>query len=274
MSLIQIDESTCKKDALCAKECPAVIIQLKDKDSFPQMVEGGEALCLHCGHCVAVCPHDAFHHISVPQEKSPLLVKELALGSEQATQFLRSRRSIRRFKNKPVEQETIQSLIDTARYAPTGSNSQLINWTVHTDQEKIDQIIKLTVDHMREVVNSGDKSKMAPYMPFVIAAYDAGRNPVTHYAPVLLFASAPGGYRNGVVDVSITLSYLELAALSSGVGTCWLGIITFAAQSSEALRKEIGLPPDHKYFYGMVMGYPKYKYHRMPERNPAVIQWR
>lgn len=43
MELLQIDENKCKKDGLCAAECPPAIIKLEDKESFPRMVFGAPA---------------------------------------------------------------------------------------------------------------------------------------------------------------------------------------------------------------------------------------
>ena len=60
MTLFTIDPEKCKRDGICVNECPARIIVQADKDSVPSLVEGGEALCINCGHCVAVCPHEAF----------------------------------------------------------------------------------------------------------------------------------------------------------------------------------------------------------------------
>ena len=47
MSLITIDSEKCKRDGICVRECPAAIIKLKDKESLPQLVKGGEDFCLH-----------------------------------------------------------------------------------------------------------------------------------------------------------------------------------------------------------------------------------
>ena len=274
MSLITIDESKCKKDGLCVQECPAAILRQRDKDSFPSMISRGVQACLLCGHCVAVCPQGALHHEKIPMENCPPMVQELMINQEQAVQFLRSRRSIRRFKNKPVEKETIRFLIDTARYAPTGSNSQLVTWTVHTDEQKIREIADSTINWMREAVESSGSSPLASYLPMIIAAYDAGINSITHGAPCLIFASTPGTYDNGMVDLSIALSYLELAAVSAGLGTCWLGLITRALKYYAPLQQMIGLPEGHTNFYPMVLGYPKFKYHYLPERKPANIFWK
>jgi ferredoxin len=125
MGLLIIDESKCKKDGICARECPMVIIKLKDGNGFSEMVPGGEGICNACGHCVAICPNGALSHVNVPIEKSPLIEKELEISKEQGVQFLRSRRSVRFFKKQAVEKEKIERLIDIARYAPSGGNLQL-----------------------------------------------------------------------------------------------------------------------------------------------------
>jgi nitroreductase/NAD-dependent dihydropyrimidine dehydrogenase PreA subunit len=274
MSLIKIDETKCKKDGLCVQECPAAIIKQRDKESCPVMLPIGEQACLLCGHCVAICPHGALDHVNIPMEVSPSISKELSITHEQAVQFVRSRRSIRRFKKKPVEKETIQRIIDNARYAPTGGNSQLVRWTVHTDEAKIKTMADLTIDWMRQAVASDSDNTLPSYIPMIIAAYDAGVNSITHDAPCVVFASAPGIYENGMVDLSIALSYFELISVSAGLGTCWLGLITRALKFSEPLKEMVGPPKSHTHFYPMVLGYPKFKYHRLPERKPANINWK
>lgn len=274
MTLIRIDETRCKRDGLCVKECPAAIINQADQDSVPQMVPQGAQACLLCGHCVAVCPHGALQHVNIPMEKSPKISKDLTISQAQAAQFLRTRRSIRRFKNKPVEQETVQFLIDHARYAPTGGNSQLVTWTVHLGVEKLKRISDLTVEWMKAALASEMGSQLPPYFPMIVAAYDAGINAITQGAPCLVIASAPGKYDNGMVDLSIALSYFELMATASGLGTCWLGLIARALKFFKPLMEAIGLPEGHTHFYPMVLGYPQFKYHRLPERKPAKIYWK
>jgi len=274
MTLIRIDETRCKKDGFCVQVCPAAIIKQTDEESVPEMISQGALSCLRCGHCVAVCPHDALHHENIPMEHSPRIQKALTITKAQASQFLRTRRSIRRYKNKPVDKETIQSLIDAARYAPTGGNSQLVTWTVHTDKAKLKNMADLTIAWMKAVLASDEGKQMPPYFPRFVEAYDAGRNTVTHNAPCLVVASAPGYYANGMVDLSIALSYFELMAVAVGMGTCWMGLISRALKMSEPLKQAIGLPESHTNFFPMVLGYPKFTYRRLPERKPATIFWK
>ena len=273
MGLLIIDETKCKKDGICARECPMVIIKLKDGNGFPEMVPGGESICNNCGHCVAICPNGALSHVSVPIEKSPLIEKELEISEEQAVQFLRSRRSVRFFKQQPVEKEKLQRLIEIARYAPSGGNVQLVEWMVFTDAERIKEIAELTVEWMRKLVAKAPP--MVPtYFPLMISAWDMGYNSVTWSAPALIVASASKEAATGMVDVSLALCYLELAAQNFGLGTCWAGVVEGALQGSAEVRESVGLPDGHPYHFPMMVGYPKRKYCRLPERKAPKISWK
>ncbi len=46
MSLLTVDQEKCKRDGICAEVCPVGIIELKDKDAFPSLVDGGDKLCI------------------------------------------------------------------------------------------------------------------------------------------------------------------------------------------------------------------------------------
>lgn len=274
MSLIEIDAALCKKDGFCVSDCPAVILRQADKDSIPEMIPGKEANCLVCGHCVAVCPHGAFNHRQVPLESCLPIEKSNTVSRDQAVQFLRSRRSIRHFKQKTPSRKEIQELIEIARYAPTGGNTQEVSWTVFYNRDDLVTIAGLTIDWMREAVETPPPEGAAPYYPLLISAWDAGLEVITRNAPVLLIASCPGGRRNSMVDLSIALAYLELAALPLGLGTCWAGLVQAALLHSAELQAFIGLPEDHTAHYPMMLGFPKYRYHRLPERKAPPITWR
>jgi len=271
MGLLVVDENKCKKDGICAAECPMAIIKLKDGPGFPQIVPGGEPFCITCGHCVAVCPHGALSHTQVPLEDSPPIKKELTINTEQAVQFLRARRSIRFFKNQPVDKAKIRQLIELARYAPTGSNAQEVEWLVVNDPVKIRKFAEQTVDWMRALLQKNPQAPAASYLPLIVAAWDAGYDAVLRSAPCLVVASAPEASGTGMVDISLALCYLELAATTFGLGTCWAGLLQGALLASSPLREAIGIPAGHTHHYPMMLGYPKARYFRLPERKPPKI---
>jgi len=273
MGLLRIDEEKCKRDEFCVRECPTAIIRLSKNEGIPEIVPGGEGNCLDCGHCVAVCPHDALSHVRIKIEDCPLIRKELQVNEEQALQFLRSRRSVRRFLDKPVEREKIQRLIEGARYSPTAGNSQLVQWLVLTDKKRIAEIAAMTVDWLREVLKDPRIAEASPYLPMVIAAWDAGNDSVLRGTPALIVASAPKEAINGTVDLTIALSYLDLLAPAMGLGTCWAGLLQAALLSSSAIYRAVGIPDRHPHHYPMMLGYPELRYYRLPQRRAPKIRF-
>jgi len=271
MGLLIIDENLCERDGFCARECPAAIIRLPEDDGFPEIVKGGEAGCIRCGHCVAACPHGALSHADVSLQSSPEIQEALKVNEAQAEQFLRSRRSVRVFKDKPVEKEKIQRLIEIARYAPTGGNSQMIEWLAITDKLRMKKIAGLTIDWLRQVVKDPAVAAASPYLPMIVAAWDAGYDSVLRNAPAVVLASAPKEAINGQVDLTIALTYLDLTAPTLGLGTCWAGLLQGALLNVPSLKEEVGMPVDHPHHYPMMLGYNDIEYYRMPERKKPKI---
>jgi nitroreductase/NAD-dependent dihydropyrimidine dehydrogenase PreA subunit len=271
MSLLSIDTSKCKRDGLCAKDCPAVIIRLPQK-GFPEILPGFEQACLECGHCVAVCPHDALSHERIPMAQSPVIQEDLQITDAQSVQFLRSRRSVRHFVDKAVEKEKLQRLIEVARYAPTGGNGQMVEWIVLKDKTKIREIAGLTVDWLREVVKNPQVVAASPYLPMVVASWDMGNDSVLRSAPTVVIAMAPKEAMNGTVDLTIALTYLDLFAPSLGLGACWAGLLQGAMLNSRAVKAAVGVPESYPHHYPIMVGYPEFGFHRVPERKaPKII---
>ena len=271
MSLLIIDRDKCKKDEFCARECPATIIRLSADKGFPELIEGGEERCIRCGHCVAVCPHGALSHTDVPIESSPEIRDGFNINEAQAEQFLRSRRSVRVFKDKPVEKEKIQRLIEIARYAPTGGNSQMIEWTGITKPSRVKKIAHITADWVRQLVRDPKVVAAAPYLPMIVTAWDAGYDSVLRNAPAIVVASAPREIMTGQIDLTIALTYLDLAAPALGLGACWAGLLQGALTALPSLKAEAGMPVDHPHHYPVMLGYNDIKYFRVPERKAPKI---
>ena len=56
---------------------------------------------------------------------------------------IKTRRSVRRFEDRPVERETIQKIVDAAIWAPSWKNSQTPRYTVVDNREIIDDIAEM-----------------------------------------------------------------------------------------------------------------------------------
>ncbi len=197
MAFLTIDENKCKQDGICAAECPRQIITQEDDASFPQVAEADEAYCMACGHCVAVCPHGALSVAGVDIEVCPEIEKNLVLSWDQAEQFLRSRRSIRLFKDKAVDRETLEKLIETARYAPTASNAQNLHWTVIEGRDKLEPLSQETINWMERVIEAQPDSPAADYFRPVVARWATGYDGILRTAQTLIVPSAPKESANG-----------------------------------------------------------------------------
>jgi nitroreductase/NAD-dependent dihydropyrimidine dehydrogenase PreA subunit len=271
--MLTIDDTLCKKDGFCVAECPVSIITMKDNDSIPDTVEGAETACLECGHCVAVCPHGALSHEAVPLLSCTEIDKGLSIDTKQAVQFLRSRRSVRLFREKPVERETLAQLIKIASYAPSGSNLQLVEWLVFDDKDTLHELSGHAVAWMREALKRDAKSA-PPYMARLIEAWEAGHDAVLRNAPAVILGMVNKDARNGLVDTTIALTYLDLIAPRFGLGTCWAGLLQGAMINWPPVKEAMGISDDYPFHYPMMVGYNASRYYRLPDRNPPKITWR
>jgi nitroreductase/NAD-dependent dihydropyrimidine dehydrogenase PreA subunit len=274
MNRINVDKERCKHDGFCVAVCPRSIIELKDDLSVPRLAAGVEELCIKCGHCVAVCPYGALSLDEMKAEDCPPVRKELALGSEQAEHFFRSRRSIRTYLDKGVEREKLAKLIDMAHYAPTGTNSQQVQWLVINSREQLHTLAGMVIEMFRHLIKEEHPLAKAYRLERFVAAWEDGMDPILRGAPALVVAHAPKGYALAQVDCTIALTFLDLAAPASGLGACWAGLFMMAAAQWPPLEQLLALPAGHACFGALMIGYPKYEYHRLPLRKEATINWR
>jgi nitroreductase/NAD-dependent dihydropyrimidine dehydrogenase PreA subunit len=272
MPLFVVDPERCCRDGVCVAECPTRIIVLRPGDATPHIPTEAEEGCRHCGHCVAVCPSGAITCDGIPSEQLPPVRTDLLLGPEQVTHFLRARRSIRTFTPRLVARETLAALLDVARFAPSASNRQPVTWLIVHDAAEVRRLAGLTVDWMRAICASQPPAAQRNLQRF-ITGWDSGLDMVCRGAPHLLVACASADYTWAAVDCAIALTYLELAAPPFGLGACWGGIFTNAARQWQPVQEALALPADLAVFGAMLIGYPRYRYDRLPERNAARIVW-
>jgi nitroreductase/NAD-dependent dihydropyrimidine dehydrogenase PreA subunit len=268
-----VDPDKCKNDGLCAKACPARIIQMPTKKKPPAPVNDFEEHCLACGHCVTICPTGAFSLNWLSADECPAINMELTFSAEQAEQFLRTRRSIRNFKNKRVERNLLDKLLEIGCYAPSAKNNQPWHWTLVEDPAKVRLLAELVIDWMRSVKKKHPRIAKARGFERVVAAWDDGQERICRGAPHVIVVHTEKKYGFGAENCALALSYLELFAPVLGLGACWGGYFYSAANAYPPLFKALDLPRHHRAFGAMMVGYPKLKYQRMPLRYPPRVNW-
>ncbi|MBN1294021.1 MAG: nitroreductase family protein [Candidatus Latescibacteria bacterium] len=273
MDLFTVNSDTCTQCGACVSSCPVGIIEIQKGNNAPSPVKGADSACIVCGHCVAVCHEGALSHKKMPVDLCPPFQDNLALKPAHVEHLLRSRRSIRAYKRENVDKQTILKLIDIVHYAPSGSNGQPVKWLVIYDREKVRKIAETVIDWMKNTIEKHPPLAEKLYLHSLVALWDSGLDVVCREAPHILFVHAPKEKGGALYDSIIALSYLDIAAPSFELGTCWAGFVLLAAAYWPPLHKLIGLSDKEQIFGAMMLGYPKHKFYRLPLRNKADIAW-
>ncbi len=274
MITIEVNKKTCTGDGRCVEICPMHILQMNEKDRVPEFVKDGGEKCINCGHCFAFCSHGSIKLSTMSIENSIPIDHSKLPDSEQVELFLKARRSIRAYKDEPVDKKSIEKLIDIARYAPSGINRQPVNWAVVMGKERIHGLGDLVSKWMDELIAA--KSPMAESLRFdrLSDYWKKGEDRICRGAPCIVIAY---GLKDDLMvpqSCTISAAYLELAAFGLGLGACWAGYVNMAINSSESVRKFVGLSARATAGAVMMVGYSKYRYSRIPLRNPARIMWK
>jgi nitroreductase len=159
---------------------------------------------------------------------------------------IKTRRSIRRYKSRPVPEEILKEVLSAARLAPSGNNAQPWRFIIVTDEE-----LKL------KLVQACKGQKFIAEAPIVIVGCGF---PDDAYATI-------GGYMNGCyMDVAIAMDHLILAATSAGLGTCWIG-----AFKEEKVKEVLSIPPDVKVVALTPLGYPEESPQKQTRKDLAEL---
>ncbi len=272
MAFFAVDEKKCSRDGICAASCPIRIIRMGAPG--PSLVEWGEKACIKCGHCVAACPNGAISLDGIPVSACRALPAGWNLTAEKVETLLKGRRSIRVYKDEPAGRATIEKLIDIARYAPSGINRQPVRWAVVFDTVKVKRLAELTVDWMRSLIKENAPIAEALHMGNIVKAWEDGSDPIFRGAPHVIMVYSLKDDMTAPAACTIALTYFELAAASHGLGTCWAGYAQMAVNASRDAQKLAGISSRAVCHGAMMLGYPKFRYSRIPSRNEPHILWR
>ncbi|MCF7793404.1 MAG: nitroreductase family protein [Candidatus Cloacimonetes bacterium] len=162
-------------------------------------------------------------------------------------QAIKDRFSARKFKDKPVEQEKLDEILEAARLAPSASNKQTWKFVVIRDIEKRKQLTEICRGQ-----------KFVSEAPITIAICN------TNFDYVMTC-----GMNAPIIDGAIAAEHIVLQAAELGLGTCWIG-----AFYHDKMAELINLPKDYKIVGLLPLGYPDVeKGKRNLKPKEEVILW-
>ena len=289
--LHMVDSQRCNGDGLCTKVCPRDIIEVLDE--VATTVEGRAETCIACGQCVAVCPTEALQLRILPEQDFERL-KRPSFGYEEFLSFLRTRRSVRRFKDKPVDRETIEKILAAAATAPMGFPPHTTNVVVIDEAAELQFLLKTLVEHYDGMLKGysnpiGRAAIRLAAGPEVFGelrhhvveaateaneAYRADRSDRYMWgAPVLMLFHASRWRPSYRESAHLVCHHAMLAALSLGLGSTIIGMIPPVVQRSNDLRVRYGIPKDNRVLTSLILGHPKYRYRQGIRRDLAGVQF-
>lgn len=150
---------------------------------------------------------------------------------------VRMRRSVRRFADRKIGRDTILQILEAGRLAPSSSNRQAWHFVVVDDPALIRQVPETAPVGSRRIISFIGKAPL-----IIVGCYSKA---LTHYLAQLT------GRENHLIDVTIAMTHMTLAATALGIGTCWVGWF-----GESKLRGLLDLPRKYRIAALLALGYP------------------
>jgi len=141
-----------------------------------------------------------------------------------------TRRSIRKFKNEPVSEEVMNNILEAGRRSPSATNKQPWHFVIARDQKA------------KEACSFGGFNRFTSDASFVVVG-------LYKQSEVMI-------EKLSLMDVTIALQNMVVAAWVQGVGSCWMG-----AFDERKLKDTLNLPVDSRIVGAVAFG--------IPDENPS-----
>lgn len=163
---------------------------------------------------------------------------------------LLTRRSVRKYSDRPVEDEKLDKVLTAGLYAPTGMNNQLPVLVAVRDKETRDKLSRMNAAVMGA---SGD--------PF-------------YGAPCVIVVLSDPERMTWVEDGSLVLGNLMNAAHSLGLGSCWIHRAKecFDTPEGKELLRAWGVPENYRGVGNCILGYAAEEPEAKPRKSGRIIK--
>ena len=265
--VLTVDKGKCVHCGLCIKDCIVGCIEF-DGEKVPQYGADGANRCVGCQHCMAVCPAGALSFGGKnPGDSSPAGYGD----PEELLTLIKSRRSVRAYKDEDLPADKLEKIRDMLAYPPTGGNRDCLHFSIVGTKAKMDEIRKASYERAMERAAGGGAS---PILQLCADMHQKGQDIIYRGAPSMIVASVD---RSKAIegcetaDPIIALSYLDLYAQSLGLGTLWIDMGVMILEQIPELRPLLNIPEGNALGYVLLLGAPAVQYKRTVQKGPANV---
>lgn len=259
---VLIDSEKCAGCGSCVADCQRRVLE----------IQGGKAVvanshCLKCGHCLAICPANAVTLAGYRDEIVTMPGHAVFLNEKDFMTHLKFRRSIRQYKDAPVEKEKLEKIIEAGRITPTASNMQNVRYIIlQDDREAVeDEVLAMYKSHS----DLSDALSARMKIPVSAVHERLKRGFLFHKAPAVILAIS-----QSEINACLAAMNMELAAETLGLGAVYVGLFTRPANENKKLREWLGIADDESIAACLALGYPNVQYFRSAPRKEANVIWR
>ncbi len=174
---------------------------------------------------------------------------------------IKSRRSVRVYKEEQISDEVIDAVVEAGQYAPNGGGEEQWHFTVVQNRELLEKI------------NDQAKSfAVSSQISWLVSLGEDANFHCMYHAPTVVFVSGDSGNICAVSDTAAATENIMLAAQSLGVGSCWGYFATQAFLGSEGVKltAELKIPVGYKVYTSVMLGYSAEELQAKPRKDGCV----
>jgi nitroreductase len=153
---------------------------------------------------------------------------------------IKSRRSIRKYIDKEIEEKKLVQILESGRLAPSGSNTQPWHFIVIKSKENKDKVAKV----------SHDQKWMATAPVQIVCVADVRSRTDANVEICVDENSKEEEVKQIIRDTAISVEHMSLTATELGLGTCWVAWFT-----QEEFRPVLNIPDDKYVLCVLTIGY-------------------
>lgn len=164
--------------------------------------------------------------------------------------LLHARRSVRRYRDEPVDMDVVREMIRESTLAPSAGNGQPWQFVIVTDKTLMKTMSDQSKHYLLDRMNANPDDHANKYRSML---EKPGYN-VYYNAPCLVIIGGDAELKNLVADCSLAACYFMMAATARGLGTCWINL--GAELHDPDTRRTLGMPETFRIVAPIIVGHP------------------
>lgn len=272
--MITIRQELCNDCGICLAAVGGYCIQRLD-----DALQIDRIVCNECMRCVCICPRQVF----ALDRHAPSRARKLQISEADFLQLVRSRRSVKTYKEKPIPRDVLEKIADASKYAPSMNKSIAV--LVVDDQVLIRDIdgeaMKFVRRWYRILFANGVVTRFFALFSATLPAIKkkmerdliVRKQVIKDNTQALILV-----YGNKRIPVTESSGQYYLAVMTYyahilGVGTTLMDSLKLALNRSTSMRDRVGIPRGDSVLGVLSLGYPRERFVNVPEGIRIRIDW-